>query len=621
MLIYQRIRKILKSIIWLVLVVNISVLNYSQVPAQDKKFVKEAVRYIEEGKGHYENQNYYEAVEIWTEVLKLDPWNNEVKILIEKALGKIEELTEKLNEGFELLNEGKVDEAYDSFLHVKNNSSPKSEELYSLLAGGFNSIERVKNKEKYDKIIEQGDRYLEGDKFDPAINLYTYAEKFYPEGDLAPGKVREAEGDKAVYGIRLEAIDYYDTDDFEKSKEGWNSLLELKPGDGEALIYLSKIAFKKSEKERLSALSQSYFDNGVILFKEKKYEESIDQFENSIAMNYQVKESEKYIRLAREAMRAMERLGLEKTLELVAKYLREGIKYYNLDQYKRSLSVLNEGLKLDPQNTQIQEYIIRATIALKREEEKVVPLTSPFYKLIQDLKRLGTGAYEKAYYPKSIKFWEEILLIFPFNETARINLTRSLRKTDPALAQEILVNMYQEARALTRKGKKREAMARLNLVLEVDPNHRDAKALLKELETEKKEEKKVVSREDKKKALDLYNEGVKLYGNEKLADATRVWKEALKLNPEYDEAKISLARVETQIRTLERIGSGETEEAAALDTEKRIKLKKHYLDGINYYMSGLYKEAISEWEEVLKIDPAYENVKQNIERAKKRLTI
>ena len=100
-----------------------------------------------------------------------------------------------------------------------------------------------------------------------------------------------------------------------------------------------------------------------------------------------------------------------------------------------------------------------------------------------------------------------------------------------------------------------------------------------------------------------------------------MWKEALKLNPEYDEAKISLARVETQIRTLERIGSGETEKAAVLDTEKRIKLKKHYLDGINYYMSGLYKEAISEWEEVLKIDPVYENVKQNIERAKKRLTI
>lgn len=621
MLIYQRIRKILKSIIWLVLVFNISVLNYSQVLAQDKEFVKETARYVEEGKRHYENQNYYEAVEIWTEVLKLDPWNKEVKILIEKALGKIEELTEKLNEGFELLDEGKVDEAYDIFLQVKNSSSPEIEELYSLLAGGFNSIERIKNKEKYDNIIEQGDQYLEGNKFDSAINLYTYAEKFYPEGDLAPGKTREAEKDKVVYGIRLEAIDYYDKDDFEKSREGWNDLLEVKPDDGEALIYLSKIAFKESEKERLSALANSYFDNGVILFKEKKYEESIDQFENSIAMNYQVEESKKYIRLAGEAMKAMERLGLEKTLELVAKYLREGMKYYNLDQYKRSLSALNEGLKLDPQNTQIQEYIIRATIALKREEEKVVPLTSPFYKLIQDLKRLGTVAYEKADYPKSIKFWEEILLIFSFNETARINLTRSLRKTDPALAQEILVNMYQEARALTRKEKKREAMAKLNLVLEVDPNHRDAKALLKKLEAEKKAEKKVVSREDKKKAQDLYNEGIKLYGNEKLADAASVWKEALKLNPEYDEAKISLARVETQIRTLERIGSGKTEKAAAQDTEKRIKLKKHYLDGINYYMSGLYNEAISEWEEVLKIDPAYENVKQNIERAKKRLTI
>jgi cytochrome c-type biogenesis protein CcmH/NrfG len=48
-------------------------------------------------------------------------------------------------------------------------------------------------------------------------------------------------------------------------------------------------------------------------------------------------------------------------------------------------------------------------------------------------------------------------------------------------------------------------------------------------------------------------------------------------------------------------------------------MKKHYLDGVNYYMNGMYREAITEWEEVLKIDPKNENVKQNIERARKRL--
>jgi tetratricopeptide (TPR) repeat protein len=180
-----------------------------------------------------------------------------------------------------------------------------------------------------------------------------------------------------------------------------------------------------------------------------------------------------------------------------------------------------------------------------------------------------------------------------------------------------------KAKTYSRREKKREAIAKLKLILDVDPRHRDARALLKELEDEnkKKEEKKVVSREDRKQARDLYDEGVKLYGKENLSEALQAWKKALELNPEFDEARVYLARAETQLRTLEKIGAGPAEETRALSDDVRIKLKKHYLEGINYYMSGLYKEAITEWEEIIKIDPTYENVEQNIERAKKRLNV
>ena len=53
--------------------------------AQDKESLKESAKYVEEGKKLYENKNYYEAVELLTEVLRLDPWNNEAKILLEKT--------------------------------------------------------------------------------------------------------------------------------------------------------------------------------------------------------------------------------------------------------------------------------------------------------------------------------------------------------------------------------------------------------------------------------------------------------------------------------------------------------------------------------------------------------
>ena len=68
--------------------------------AKDKDVLRQSSRYIDKGKELYQNKDFYGAVEVWTEVLKVDPWNEEVKKLIEDALGKIEELTAQLDEGF-----------------------------------------------------------------------------------------------------------------------------------------------------------------------------------------------------------------------------------------------------------------------------------------------------------------------------------------------------------------------------------------------------------------------------------------------------------------------------------------------------------------------------------------
>jgi tetratricopeptide (TPR) repeat protein len=591
----------------------------SLVFAKDKDVIKQSSQYITAGKERFKSKDYYGAVEIWTEVLKVDPWNEEVKALIETALKKIEELTEKLDEGFELLEADRVDEAYTVFLYVKENSNPENKDLYEHVARGFNTIERIRNREKYTKLIEEADGLLESGKYEDALDLYSYAYKFNPESELATKKLIEAEKTKKILELKKSAIQYFESEEYVKSTALWNDVLEIDPYDKDAPIYLSKIDFKIRESERLQALARSYFDNGVSLYRNKKYEEAIDQFENAIAMNYRTEESKTYIERIKKEIVRQEELEREKMTEEVAWYLREGIKYYNLNQYKRSLTSLNRGLELDSENTQIKEYIIRDIIALKREEEKAVPVTSPFYKLIQDLKRLGTESYIGNNYQESIKYWEEILLIFPFNEVARLNLTKALSKTDPALARDILNNMYDEAKDLVKKNKKREALAKLKLILEVDPGNKEARNLLQKLESEKKKEIKVVSAEDKKKAQELYDRGVEFYQDEKLEEAVRVWKQAVDINPEFVEARVFLSRAETKLRNLERLASSSDQISDEVQGELRIKIKKHYLDGLNYYMNGMYVEAITEWEEVLKIDPDYENVKGNIERAKKRL--
>jgi tetratricopeptide (TPR) repeat protein len=600
--------------------------------ARQRSSPRQLERAIREGKELYEENHYLGAIDIWTEVLKKDPWNEEAKLLIEKALKQYEELTSHLEIGYAFLEEGRFDGAQEEFVYVQENSSENDEELQDMVSRGFEAVRLARRDQQYMDFIGEGDQHLELQEFDAALASYEEAQDFYPEGDVAPRRIEltmekrlEAELGTRLRSLREEGRRLFAEDKLKPSQTVWEEVVELIPGDEEAELFLSKIAFKLQEREKLLEMARGYFENGQRLYSEKRYENAIDQFENAIAMNYQVKRSRKYIEDCREAIRQQEEGTRERNAELVARYLREGIKFYNLNRYRDSLNQLNRGLELDPENSQIKEYILRDIIALKREEEKAVLPTSPFYKLVENLKLLGTQSYKQGDYQASVRYYEEILLIFPFNEEARISLTRALGKTDPALAAEILDGMYRDARQLVQRGKKREAVAKLKLIQEVNPGYRDTTVLIRQLEEERtvkeQEQQKVVTEKDRKQAEKLYRKGLDLYTGERLEEAIEIWRQALELDPEYVDARVDLSRAESKLRNLQRAAEGSSAREVEAQDELTIMIKRHYLEGVTLYMNGLYAEAISEWEEVLRLDPVHENARNNIERARKRLEI
>ena len=98
----------------------------------------------------------------------------------------------------------------------------------------------------------------------------------------------------------------------------------------------------------------------------------------------------------------------------------------------------------------------------------------------------------------------------------------------------------------------------------------------------------------------------------------QIWK-ALDLDPEYVDVQVLLARSESKLRNLQKAMAADSTGPPEVEDELKIRIKKHYIEGVTFYMNGLYEEAISEWEEVLRLDPANEGVKTNIERARTRL--
>jgi len=57
-----------------------------------------------------------------------------------------------------------------------------------------------------------------------------------------------------------------------------------------------------------------------------------------------------------------------------------------------------------------------------------------------------------------------------------------------------------------------------------------------------------------------------------------------------------------------------------ISKEAKIKeMEKHYMKATEYYKKGIYKQAIEEWNEVLKIDPNHKQSKESIEKARKKM--
>jgi tetratricopeptide (TPR) repeat protein len=616
----------IRSIRFLFITFFLTASVFSSLSAREKEDLVRLDRTVAAGKELYAEYYYMGAIDKWTEALGIAPWNDEIKSLIAKALKRYEEISKKVEEAYDLLESKDVDGAYTLFLYARENSSHRNEALYDLIVRGIHACEEEKNRIRFQKIIDRGDAYLQASRFDAAENLYTFANKFSPSDPRIKERLalvsekREKEKIKQqVAMLRDKAADLFEQGRYEESKKLWGEVLVYSPGDTDALLYLSKIGYRERERERLNDLAKSYFNAGMQLYKAGTYADAIDQFEDAVALEYRVEESKKMIAESIDSIKRAKEAENARNIQLVQGHLREGIKFYNLGKYRESLQSLNRGLLIDPENTQIKEYILRDTIALRQEEERAVAPSSPFYPLVQDLRRLGLDAFAHGEYGESIKRWEEILLIFPFNEEARRQLTMTLAKTDPSLADEILTGLYNEARSLIARDEKREALVKLKLILETNPKFKDADEMLKRLENEQKEKKVIVTQEDRTRAQEAYKKGLEFYRQEKLSEAFDECSRAVQLDPDFVEARVFLASVETKLHNMARLETDTGGESAIKSSEMKIKLKRHYMDGVNLYLDGLYREAISEWEKVLKMDPSYENVQMNIERAKKRL--
>ncbi|TES93938.1 MAG: tetratricopeptide repeat protein, partial [Candidatus Cloacimonadota bacterium] len=108
---------------------------------------------------------------------------------------------------------------------------------------------------------------------------------------------------------------------------------------------------------------------------------------------------------------------------------------------------------------------------------------------------------------------------------------------------------------------------------------------------------------DHKEALEhtvicYYEQGLILYGEDKLLEALHTFNNVLRLNPEHEQAQ---------------------EEILRINEECREKAEEYNRKGLVEYTRGNLKEAIEAWENALRFYPDLETAQKNLERARKEI--
>ena len=135
-----------------------------------------------------------------------------------------------------------------------------------------------------------------------------------------------------------------------------------------------------------------------------------------------------------------------------------------------------------------------------------------------------------------------------------------------------------------------DSILQFEKILSLEPGHEKAQNLINKVKETKKE-----------KMQKHWDKAMEYYNNEDYEKCVPHFEAILKIDPQHEQSKRILGRLEEIVR--------------------KSKLKNLWESGVIYYKQGDYEKAVSQFEEILKIDPAHAQSKTFIKRAEKEMLL
>ncbi len=229
----------------------------------------------------------------------------------------------------------------------------------------------------------------------------------------------------------------------------------------------------------------------------------------------------------------------EKAL-LINQHFSLGLRYYSNNEYILARAEWRNVLELDPENTQALEY-------LDRTEEKLAEQVEQHRIAAREHERLGRLA-------EAIGEWNTVRMIDPENQEARTASERISRRLNElnrdyraANTRLMAIEQFEDALTAFSAGRYGDAVELLNALLEKQPDHEEARKLLRRAQRRMTP----LTDEEKNEIRRLYIEGMKNFTKKDFNAAIEIWRRILEIDPDNESVRKNIEEAEQRIRKLE----------------------------------------------------------------------
>ncbi len=371
-----------------------------------------------------------------------------------------------------------------------------------------------------------------------------------------------------------------------------------------------KMLFAQRRKQ-----AEDSYQSGIDNIRKNRFDEAQQDLEACLALIKDYKDAKERLRDLDRLKREYQKREQAMRLQRINQKFQEGIMAYTQGKYNEAIDAFVATLAMDNKNNQAREYLRRARDAQRINEEETVDRNSPYYDVINTMIVAGRSLYDKGDYAESRKKWESILNLFPKNKIARENIIKCDLMINPDNRENVVATRVMEGRGYLDRKDYRNALRIFNIIKSIDRNYPGLDNLIVQANNGMKDAAAGgdLTPADRAELNRRYDVGINLYqmgGKDNIEKALAQFRWIAQKDPTNIKAVITVNKIESQLR----IGGGEADRGQMLTAKQRELVNKHYYNGINFYSNNNFQRAVEEWRKVLAIDPGNVKARNNIRK-------